>query len=56
MEKILITGGRVMDPANHLDTVADVLLADDEVVKIGPNLESRRRGGSMRRARSSAPA
>ena len=28
-----------MDPANHLDTVADVLLADDEVVKIGPNLE-----------------
>jgi len=39
MEKILITGGRVMDPANHLDTVADVLLADDEVVKIGPNLE-----------------
>ncbi len=28
-----------MDPANHVDTVADVLLADGEVVKIGPNLE-----------------
>ena len=39
MDKILITGGRAMDPANHLDTVADVLLADGEVVKIGPNLE-----------------
>ena len=38
MEKILISGGRVIDPANHVDTVADVLLADGAVVKIGPAL------------------
>lgn len=38
MEKILISGGRVIDPANHVDTVVDVLLADGEVVKIGANL------------------
>ena len=39
MEKILISGGRVIDPANHVDTVADILLEGDTVVKIGPALK-----------------
>ena len=39
MEKILISGGRVIDPANHVDTVTDVLLEGDTVVKIGPALK-----------------
>lgn len=39
MKKLLITGGRVIDPANQVDTVADVLLADGAVVKVGPNLK-----------------
>ena len=41
MNKLLITGGRVIDPANHVDTVADVLLADGAVVKIGTNLSDK---------------
>jgi dihydroorotase len=39
MEKLLITGGRVIDPANQVDMVADVLLADGAVAKVGPNLK-----------------
>lgn len=39
MEKLLITGGRVIDPANQVDMVADVLLADGAVAKVGPDLK-----------------
>ena len=39
MEKILITGGRVIDPANHVDMIADILLADGTVVKVGPAIK-----------------
>jgi len=38
MEKLLIFGGRVIDPANKVDTVADVLVADGAVVKVGVGL------------------
>jgi len=33
--KLLIRGGRVIDPANGLDAVQDVLLADDRVAAVG---------------------
>jgi len=39
MDRILISGGRVIDPAHQVDTVTDVLLADGVVVKIGPGLK-----------------
>ena len=31
MSSLLLSGGRVIDPANHLDAVADVLLRDGKV-------------------------
>lgn len=36
MNALLLSGGRVIDPANHLDSVADVLLADGKVAAVGP--------------------
>ena len=33
--KLLIQGGRVIDPASQLDTVADVAIAAGRVVAIG---------------------
>ena len=39
MDRILISGGRVIDPAHQVDTVTDVLLADGMVVKVGPALK-----------------
>ena len=35
MSSLLITGGRVVDPANRFDAVADVLLCDGKVAAIG---------------------
>jgi len=35
---LLIRGGRVIDPANGLDTVADVAVADGVITAIGPDL------------------
>lgn len=37
MTATLLTGGRVIDPANHLDHVADVLLRDGKVAAVGPS-------------------
>ena len=34
----LIKNGRVIDPANRLDKICDVLIEDDTIVKIGDNL------------------
>lgn len=36
MNALLLTGGRVIDPANRLDAVADVLLANGKVAAVGP--------------------
>ncbi len=38
MSSLLITGGRVIDPANSLDAVADVLLLDGKVGAIGAEI------------------
>ena len=38
MQKLLIKGGRVIDPANHVDKPADVLVIDGRVHAIGENL------------------
>src|SRR5207237_1161738 len=37
-ERILIRNGRVLDPANGIDTTGDVLLDDDKVVQVGTSL------------------
>lgn len=34
----LIKNGRVIDPANRLDKICDILIEDDTIVKIGDNL------------------
>ena len=36
----LIKNGRVIDPANRLDQICDVLIEDDTIVKIGDNLSA----------------
>src|SRR3989454_2171815 len=38
MSSLLLTGGRVIDPANRLDGPAEVLLRDGKVAAVGPNL------------------
>ena len=38
MNSLLLTGGRVVDPANHFDAVADVLLLDGKVSAVGQKL------------------
>ena len=38
MSTWLIKNGRVLDPANGIDAVADVLLMDGKIAAVGPNL------------------
>lgn len=38
MMKLLIKGGQVVDPANNLDKVADVLVEDGRIAAVGENL------------------
>jgi len=35
---MLLTGGRVIDPAHRFDAVADVLVVDGKIAAVGPNL------------------
>ena len=35
MNSLLLTGGRVIDPANHFDAVADLLIIDGKISAIG---------------------
>jgi dihydroorotase len=37
MNSLLLTGGRVIDPANRLDTTADLLILDGKIAAIGPD-------------------
>jgi len=41
MNSLLLTGGRVIDPANHLDTVADLLILDGKIAALGPEAATR---------------
>ena len=38
MNSLLVTGGRVIDPANHFDSIADVLILDGKISAVGKNL------------------
>lgn len=38
MNSLLLTGGRVIDPANGIDTSADVLIIDGKISAVGPGL------------------
>ena len=40
MNSLLLSGGRVIDPANHFDSVADVLIRDGKISAIGKNLSA----------------
>ncbi len=40
MKSILIKGGRIVDPANAIDRVADILTADGRIAKIGNNISA----------------
>ena len=40
MNEILIRGGRVIDPANKFDDVADVLIADGKISGVAKNIET----------------
>lgn len=36
--RLLVKGGRVVDPANNLDKVLDILVEDDKIIKTGQNI------------------
>ena len=40
MNSLLLTGGRVIDPANHLDSAADVLILDGKISAVGKALSA----------------
>ena len=39
-KNLLIRGGRVIDPANKIDAVADILISDGKISAVGANLET----------------
>src|SRR6266404_3820508 len=41
MNSLLLTGGRVIDPANHLDGVADVLINQGVIAAFGAEATAR---------------
>ena len=41
MNSLLITGGRVIDPANHFDAIADVLILNGKISAIGKDLSEK---------------
>jgi dihydroorotase len=41
MNSLLLTGGRVIDPANHFDSSADILIVDGKISAVGKNLSSK---------------
>jgi dihydroorotase len=38
MNSLLLTGGRVVDPANHFDSLADVLIIDGKISAVGKKI------------------
>ena len=47
MNSLLLTGGRVIDPANHFDAVADVLILEGKISAVGRNLSAKAPGVSQ---------
>ncbi len=41
MKSLLLTGGRVIDPASHFDAVADVLILNGKISGVGKNLSAK---------------
>ena len=41
-KRILIVGGRVIDPCNRIDKVTDIEIENGKISKIGENLENLR--------------
>ena len=39
--KQIIKGGRVIDPANHFDEIADVLIEDGKIAKIAKSIKDK---------------
>ena len=37
MDSLLLTGGRVIDPANKFDSVADLLITNGKISALGPD-------------------
>ena len=48
MNSLLLTGGRVIDPANRLDAVADVLISQGKIAALGPDATIRAPAGTER--------
>ena len=40
MNSLLLTGGRVIDPANRVDATADVLISDGKIAAVGADLKA----------------
>ena len=40
MNSLLVSGGRIIDPANRLDSIGDVLIQDGRIAAAGPNAAS----------------
>src|SRR3989454_5084574 len=50
MSALLLTGGRVVDPANRFDAVADVLIVDGKIAVLGPEASAKAPAGAERLA------
>src|SRR5580765_8874423 len=48
MNSLLLTGGRVIDPANRFDSVADILISDRKIVAVGGKAAAKAPSGSER--------
>ena len=48
MNSLLLTGGRVIDPANRLDAVADVLISQGKIAALGPDATIQAPAGTER--------
>src|SRR5436190_22063487 len=48
MNSLLLTGGRVIDPANKLDSPADLLIIDGKIAAIGNDAQTKAPAGVER--------
>src|SRR5262245_55986861 len=50
MKALLLTGGRVVDPGNRFDAIADVLMVDKKIAALGPEAATQAPPGTERRS------